>query len=470
MKRVNINSQSEKKEKYEALGKLGNEFSYTGCRENGKLITMDAIVSSITAFRGYCFIYADIQNKDGVLPCSVIEADDNVYVIFRHKDTLINKMKLNGAERKCIYFHEIAHKLSPNQKKGNGRLVENEIDADTFAIMEFGANPISMYSALKKTCKYALSEESSKKNTKEAIEAALTELKARLENVEAIIKKRKLNEKVKLTIAEYINKELNQDSDLYKLINERMESLQIEVMDSDSFSKYYRLRKGENACIPAGFYNAVDGIVRLRMSNMEMPGAFETAIHETVHALSDNRESKMGLVQYDEEVIGKMFNEMATCYITSKIVGDANGGGHSKDFREVFKMFLRTMKMNDGELIQNFFQSENWLSVDNKRRFDEKNVNALEELVRLYDKRGSKEFNKERVLELIEHSAITNHVENDEQYVESLVRFCNYFKMHIPSRVTENSFGKISLNDINKAINQQTRKKSDHERWTSIEL
>ena len=117
MKRVNINSQSEKKEKYEALGKLGNEFSYTGCRENGKLITMDAIVSSITAFRGYCFIYADIQNKDGVLPCSVIEADDNVYVIFRHKDTLINKMKLNGAERKCIYFHEIAHKLSPNQKK-----------------------------------------------------------------------------------------------------------------------------------------------------------------------------------------------------------------------------------------------------------------------------------------------------------------------------------------------------------------
>ena len=298
----------------------------------------------------------------------------------------------------------------------------------------------------------------------------MTELKARLENVEAIIKKRKLNEKVKLTIAEYINKELNQDSDLYKLINERMESLQIEVMDSDSFSKYYRLRKGENACIPAGFYNAVDGIVRLRMSNMEMPGAFETAIHETVHALSDNRESKMGLVQYDEEVIGKMFNEMATCYITSKIVGDANGGGHSKDFREVFKMFLRTMKMNDGELIQNFFQSENWLSVDNKRRFDEKNVNALEELVRLYDKRGSKEFNKERVLELIEHSAITNHVENDEQYVESLVGFCNYFEMHIPSRVTENSFGKISLNDINKAINQQTRKKSDHERWTSIEL
>ena len=163
MKRVNINSQSEKKEKCEALGKLGNEFSYTGCKENGELITMDAIVSSITVFRGYRFIYADIQNKDGVQPCSVIEAYDNVYVIFRHKDTLINKMKLDDAERKCIYYHEIAHKLSPNQKKGNGRLVENEIDADTFAIMEFGANPISMYSALKKTCKYALSEESSKK-------------------------------------------------------------------------------------------------------------------------------------------------------------------------------------------------------------------------------------------------------------------------------------------------------------------
>ncbi len=177
------------------MSKKGNKFSWTGLNQNGDLLSLDVVVAKTTKFRDLYFIYADIQNAHGVPPCAVINAYDNVFVVMRHMPTLIDKMGLTSEERKCIYYHEIAHKISPNQKQGTKRLLENEIDADTFAINELGADPNAMHSALIKTYRNEQSEESKKKNSEEAVEAAKREMQARIKSVEKIIieKRRKTN-------------------------------------------------------------------------------------------------------------------------------------------------------------------------------------------------------------------------------------------------------------------------------------
>lgn len=192
---IHIDKNSTKKEKYEALSKKGNRLSWTASSQRGGLITLDLVVANITKIRDSYFIYADIQNAHGVPVCAVINAYDNVNVIVRHMPTLIDKMRLTSKERRCVYYHEIAHKISPNQKHGTKRLLEDEIDADTFAINELGADPDAMRSALIKSYRRGQSEESKKKNSEELIETDKREMKARIKNVEGIImkKRRKLD-------------------------------------------------------------------------------------------------------------------------------------------------------------------------------------------------------------------------------------------------------------------------------------
>lgn len=192
---IHINKNSTKEELDKALSKKGNRFSWTVPGQHADLLTLEVVVADITNFRGSRFIYADIQNEHDVPICAVINAYDNVNVVVRHMPTLIDKMGLTSKERKCIYYHEIAHQMSPNQKHGTKRLLEDEIDADTFAINELGADPNAMHSALIKTYRIALSQESKMKHSEEAIEAAKREIKARIKNVEEIIikKRRKLD-------------------------------------------------------------------------------------------------------------------------------------------------------------------------------------------------------------------------------------------------------------------------------------
>ncbi len=188
---IHIDKNSTKKEKYEALSKKGNRLSWTVSNQRGDLETLDLVVAKSTKIRGLYFIYTDIQNAHGVPVCAVINAYDNVNVIVRHMPTLIDEMRLTSEERRCIYYHEIAHAISPNQKHGTKRLLEDEIDADTFAINELGADPDAMHSALIKSYRREQSEESKKKNSEEMIEAAEREMKARIKNVEGIIIKRR---------------------------------------------------------------------------------------------------------------------------------------------------------------------------------------------------------------------------------------------------------------------------------------
>lgn len=136
---------------------------WTASSKKGTLLTLDIVVAEITKFRDSYFIYADIQNEHGVPVCAVINAYDNVYVVVRHMPTLIDRIGLTDKERECIYYHEIAHKMSPAQKHGTKRTLDDEIDADTFAINELGADPVAMHSALIKSYRDEQSEESKKR-------------------------------------------------------------------------------------------------------------------------------------------------------------------------------------------------------------------------------------------------------------------------------------------------------------------
>ncbi len=228
-------------------------------------------------------------------------------------------------------------------------------------------------------------------------------------------------------IDSYLKKELG-DSKLYELIRARIESLNIKVLDGASFAKLYKDLTQSND-FPSGFYRRSDETVYIyRLKDNT------TIIHEIIHALSDNKEDKLGLNQYSNG-IGRMFNEMATCYITSKIIGSGNGGFYSKDYHSAFKMFLSTMKMEDNELLQLFFQSENWITDELKTRFNKNNPEALEELITMYDKRTTHEFDKNRIIELLEESSHVNGTENDERYVENMIQYCDSFDIKPPDRI-----------------------------------
>ena len=230
-------------------------------------------------------------------------------------------------------------------------------------------------------------------------------------------------ENIKKKIIEYFSATLGEDSNTFQIIKDRMNNLKIEMIESGQFKSLYEETYGKGTLIPSGVYARNSGIVVLHYTNFDMPRAMETAIHEIVHALSDNRENKIGLYEY-KEGLGRTFNEMATCYITSKIMGKGYGGSYSRDHREVFKAFIQTTKMDDNELYKNFFENDNWITTELCERFDKNNPDSLKELISLYDKRSTKDFDKTKVLEIIEQSVKTNDMVNTDEYREFVK---NYF-------------------------------------------
>ena len=132
-------------------------------------------------------------------------------------------------------------------------------------------------------------------------------------------------------IRQFFKSELGEDSHLFKLIDERMNSLKIVQQDNDSYVKRFREEKSASADVPTGYYDSYTMEVFIKKTDFMKNGqidfnAIETVVHEIVHALSDNGDDKLGLQQYGDstkntKTIGKLFNEYATCYITSKILG-----------------------------------------------------------------------------------------------------------------------------------------------------
>lgn len=262
---------------------------------------------------------------------------------------------------------------------------------------------------------------------------------------------------IKDRILSYFSQAIGEESKTYKIISERMQKLQIEVLDNENFVAYYKERMGKRGRAPAGFYDPLNKKVVLKNANLELFQTLETVIHETVHALSDNGIDKVGLTQYNEG-LGRGFNEMATCYITSKILGEGYGGGYSQDHREIFKMFLRTTKIKDNELFDIFFQSENWLTQDIKDRFNRHDSESLSKLIRFYDVRSTEEFEKSEVRDIINQSAMINHIQEDEKYRKSLYNYCDYFEIPMPI-MQENLTTKLGKETLREQENTQLKNK-----------
>lgn len=262
---------------------------------------------------------------------------------------------------------------------------------------------------------------------------------------------------IKGRILNYFSQEIGEESKTYKVISERMQKLQIEVLENKDFVEYYKERMGKGGRPPAGFYDPINKKVVLKNANLELFQTLETVIHETVHALSDNGVDKIGLAQYDKG-LGRGFNEMATCYITSKILGQGRGGGYSQDHREVFKMFLRTTKIEDNELFDMFFKSENWITQDITDRFNKYDTKSLSKLIRFYDVRRTEKFDKNEVRDIISQSAIVNHIQNDEKYRKSLYNYCDYFEIPMPI-MQENLTTKLGKETLREQGNTQLKNK-----------
>lgn len=262
---------------------------------------------------------------------------------------------------------------------------------------------------------------------------------------------------IKDIILNYFSETIGEDSKTYQTISERMQNLQIQVLKNEDFITYYEERMGKGGMIPSGFYDARYQKVILKNVNLQIFRILETVIHEIIHALSHNGTNKLGLIQYDKG-LGRGFNEMATCYITSKILGKGYGGSYSQDFRNVFKMFLTTMRMDDRELFNIFFQSEDWIIQDMAERFNKYDTTALNHLISLYDNRTTNKFDKNLVLEIIGKSAITNNVQNNDEYRDALCKYCNYFE--IPN-LREDSFMTILQSQVSPNITSDEKKAQD---------
>ena len=118
---------------------------------------------------------------------------------------------------------------------------------------------------------------------------------------------------------------------------------------------------------------------------------------------------------------------MATCYITSQICKGRNAG-YPKDHDCVFNMFLRTTKIEDCELYELFFRTQNWLSQDILNRFNIDDPESLKELIRLYDVRNDTEkFDRAKVLKILHRSAMKNQIKDDEIYKSNFNEYRDYW-------------------------------------------
>lgn len=148
-----------------------------------------AIISTdIMRFMGFDAIYADIIQQNGTMPCCV-KLIDGIALIFRDKGILLD-MKLNAEERKAIYCHELGHCFSEKQKgiKNKERVIEDEVDSDTFAVEKCGILVDVLESALKKTYEYNIASIRIRQQmpTKEKVENFVEEMTARKRNVERL--------------------------------------------------------------------------------------------------------------------------------------------------------------------------------------------------------------------------------------------------------------------------------------------
>ncbi len=143
-------------------------------------------------FKNFYAIYADIIKSTSQHICCVKKEeyrDKTIALVLRDKNKMM-EIGFDTNERRAIYCHEIGHCFSEKQKNSSNkeRLIEDEVDSDTFAIKECGIDPEVMMSAVKKTYKYYISEIRNTPNiTIERVNRYIEEMDKRVSNIKKYI-------------------------------------------------------------------------------------------------------------------------------------------------------------------------------------------------------------------------------------------------------------------------------------------
>ena len=128
------------------------------------------------------------------------------------------------------------------------------------------------------------------------------------------------------------------DEKQYKIINDKMSNMKIELLSSPDFKDKFYESNGKGF-LPAAF--VYGGIIYFRNDINFDINDFHNLIHEMLHIISDNGE-KEGLLQHNKEknyLYGRGLNEAFTEYLTSLILED-NFRGYSKDFEYIIQLLM----------------------------------------------------------------------------------------------------------------------------------
>lgn len=134
-----------KKEKYFEELKKGYEFELGNSR-------CRVVSDLITSGKAKVYYVDVITNHETMHSCCAIKLGDNQGIVVRNR----KKLEIRGYtedEIMAIISHELGHLFSENQQEekiSKGRVLDDELDSDTFAVEKCGIKPEVLESALKK--------------------------------------------------------------------------------------------------------------------------------------------------------------------------------------------------------------------------------------------------------------------------------------------------------------------------------
>lgn len=220
------------------------------------------------------------------------------------------------------------------------------------------------------------------------------------------------------------------DEKQYKIINDKISNMKIELLSSPNFKDKFYESNGKGF-LPAAF--VYGGIIYFRNDINFDINDFHNLIHEMLHIISENGE-KHGLLQLNKEknyMYGRGLNEAFTEYLTSLVLED-NFRGYSKDFEYIIQLFMILTNLDINDLFSLYISKEEWLTDEIIDTFNP-NDNELVGLIVEYDNMldPNEKLNPNNVLQFLFNSIkikINNNEKLDTEGLQELLReYYNYY-------------------------------------------
>ena len=220
------------------------------------------------------------------------------------------------------------------------------------------------------------------------------------------------------------------DEKQYKIINDKISNMKIELLSSPNFKDKFYESNGKGF-LPAAF--VYGGIIYFRNDINFDINDFHNLIHEMLHIISENGE-KHGLLQLNKEknyMYGRGLNEAFTEYLTSLVL-EGNFRVYSKDFEYIIQLFMILTNLDINDLFSLYISKEEWLTDEIIDTFNP-NDNELVGLIVEYDNMldPNEKLNPNNVLQFLFNSIkikINNNEKLDTEGLQELLReYYNYY-------------------------------------------